>query len=260
MSHFRDSNTSTKSKFSLVGHRGANREAPENSLSAFRKALESPIFGIEFDVQLTKDEIPIIYHDRTLKKITGLRKRVGDYTYKELQGYDWGRYFSDQFRGEPCLSLETLLQELSGKTKLFLEIKSRKKDRKSGRSQLLVQRIFDQLDEQFSQPQLEELKILSFDLELLRFATGISVAPKYFWNIDLPENALAQTKENLDFLSGFGAPIKTLSPELVEMAHANKQEVLTYACNLPYQAQRAIEFKADYFLTDKPAWLYRYLQ
>ena len=63
-------------------HRGLhdnNSDAPENSMAAFRKAVDAG-YGIELDVQLTKDRIPVIFHDDTLKRVCGVDGYVKDYT------------------------------------------------------------------------------------------------------------------------------------------------------------------------------------
>lgn len=68
-------------------HRGLfdnNSDAPENSLPAFRLAIENG-YGIELDVQLSKDGIPIVFHDATLKRMCGVDGNVWDYTLAELQ-------------------------------------------------------------------------------------------------------------------------------------------------------------------------------
>lgn len=68
-------------------HRGLHdnaSDAPENSLAAFKKAAEAG-FGIEMDVQLTKDKIPVVFHDFTLNRICGKDGKVCDYTFQELK-------------------------------------------------------------------------------------------------------------------------------------------------------------------------------
>ena len=77
----------TKFKNRHYAHRGLhdNRTlAPENSLEAFRLAVEAG-YGIEMDVQLTKDNIPVVFHDKTLKRLCGKDGYVWDYTLEELQ-------------------------------------------------------------------------------------------------------------------------------------------------------------------------------
>ena len=73
----------------LYAHRGLHdnqSDAPENSMNAFRKAIEAG-YGIELDVQLSKDEVPVVFHDYTLKRICGVEGKVSDYTYEELQQF-----------------------------------------------------------------------------------------------------------------------------------------------------------------------------
>ena len=77
----------------LMGHYYAHRglhdnssEAPENSIPAFKKAIEAG-YGIELDVQLTKDRIPIVFHDDTLKRVCGVKGSAKDYTYTELMEF-----------------------------------------------------------------------------------------------------------------------------------------------------------------------------
>ena len=73
----------------LYAHRGLhdNRtDAPENSLKAFAKAVEAG-YGIEMDIQLTKDGVPVVFHDFTLQRMCGTDGKVCDYTYEELQAF-----------------------------------------------------------------------------------------------------------------------------------------------------------------------------
>ena len=68
----------------LYAHRGLHdnaTQAPENSMAAFRKAVDAG-FGIELDIQLTKDKIPVVFHDFTLKRVCGGEGKICDYTYE----------------------------------------------------------------------------------------------------------------------------------------------------------------------------------
>ena len=70
-------------------HRGLHdnsTEAPENSMEAFRLAVEKG-YGIEFDIQLTKDKIPVVFHDDLLKRVCNQPGYIWDYTYEELQKF-----------------------------------------------------------------------------------------------------------------------------------------------------------------------------
>lgn len=78
----------------IIGHRGASAHAPENTLAAFRKAIESGADGIEFDVRLARDGVPVVFHDATLSRTAGVSASVSNLTSAELGKIDVGSWFS----------------------------------------------------------------------------------------------------------------------------------------------------------------------
>ena len=98
-------------------HRGLwDKEKPENSMSAFRAAKEAG-FGIETDVQLTKDKIPVLFHDDTLTRMCHVDKKVSELTYDELMEYRLGD--SD----EKIPTLAEFFELIGGSVPLLLELK-----------------------------------------------------------------------------------------------------------------------------------------
>ena len=73
------------SKTKIFAHRGASGYAPENTLEAFALAITQGADGIELDVQLTKDGIPVVIHDETIDRVTEKKGWVKDYTLKKLK-------------------------------------------------------------------------------------------------------------------------------------------------------------------------------
>lgn len=105
-------------------HRGLHDnagEAPENSMAAFRRAVEAG-YGIELDVQMTKDGIPVIFHDGTLERMCGVKARIEDYTYEQLQQFK----LADSEQSIP--KLEDMLALVDGRVPLIVEIKSETKE------------------------------------------------------------------------------------------------------------------------------------
>lgn len=101
----------------IIGHRGASAAAPENTLAAFRLAQTQGAHGIEFDVQLSADGVPVVIHDDTVDRTTNGRGRVTDLTLTQLQTLDAGQ-------GEPIPTLAQVF-ELFGPDFLYnLEIKN----------------------------------------------------------------------------------------------------------------------------------------
>jgi glycerophosphoryl diester phosphodiesterase len=82
----------------IIAHRGASAVAPENTIGAFAKAIDDEAGGIEFDVRLAADGVPVIFHDETLERIAGRQARVSELTSAELSNVDAGTWFN---RGHP---------------------------------------------------------------------------------------------------------------------------------------------------------------
>lgn len=72
--------------FVVYAHRGASEYAPENTFSSFYLGYQMGANGIETDVRRTRDGVPVLFHDDTLKRVTGNDGSIGDYTYSELSG------------------------------------------------------------------------------------------------------------------------------------------------------------------------------
>ena len=72
----------------IIGHRGASAVAPENTLAAFEAAVAAGADGIEFDVRLSRDGVPVVIHDETLYRTSGVRRRVAEMTVNELNQFD----------------------------------------------------------------------------------------------------------------------------------------------------------------------------
>jgi len=109
----------------IIGHRGASAVAPENTMAAFREAIAVGAHGIEFDVRLTRDGIPVVIHDSTLGRTGGMNQRVSDLSWDELRKIDVGSWFKGgSFAGETVPSLEELFDLFqTNNLSLYLEMK-----------------------------------------------------------------------------------------------------------------------------------------
>ncbi len=98
-------------------------DAPENSLRAIQKAVEAG-YGIEFDVQLSKDDIPVVFHDATLKRMCGIDGNVWEYTLEELQKMKLAH------SNQAIPTFEEVLKVIGGKVPLIIEYKMDRVDTK----------------------------------------------------------------------------------------------------------------------------------
>lgn len=93
----------------IIAHRGASAYAPENTMDAFRKALDMHADGIETDVHLTKDHVPVLMHDERINRTSNEAGFIHHYTLDELQQLDIGSWFSSAFSGARIVTLEEFL-------------------------------------------------------------------------------------------------------------------------------------------------------
>jgi glycerophosphoryl diester phosphodiesterase len=108
----------------VVAHRGASGHAPENTLAAFRRAVELGATFIETDLQLSRDARFVAIHDDTLDRTTSGRGPVQGLRLAELRELDAGSWFGPQFAGERIPTLEEILRFACGSDVVFyLEIK-----------------------------------------------------------------------------------------------------------------------------------------
>lgn len=97
----------------IVGHRGAAALAPENTIAGFQKVVDAGINWVEVDVQLSGDQIPILYHDETVNRCSDGKGKLGNFNLEQLLCLDAGSWFThkikNEFAQEKIPSLETAL-------------------------------------------------------------------------------------------------------------------------------------------------------
>lgn len=101
----------------IFAHRGLfDEKIPENSLSAFQRAIDKGL-GIELDVRLTKDGVPVVFHDKTLRRMCGDSRKISKITYEELKKL--------RLKGsdEGIPTLEQALELIGGQVPLLVETK-----------------------------------------------------------------------------------------------------------------------------------------
>jgi glycerophosphoryl diester phosphodiesterase len=110
--------------FIIIAHRGASAYYPENTMAAFEAAVDMNAEMIELDVLLSKDGVPVVFHDAVLNNHTNGQGLVSNYTLDELKQLDAGSWFDLRFSGEEIPTLEEVLAFASGKISLNIEIKT----------------------------------------------------------------------------------------------------------------------------------------
>jgi len=240
-----------------VAHRGASFSHPENTAAAFDAALGNGTDGIELDVQLTLDEIPVVFHDKTVSKIGYGRKHISELRFEELRKLDMGSWFGKAFKGEQILTLDEVLKKYAHKTHLFLEIKTRQKrgnwKRRLKLAEVIVQAVIDQKLE-------KKTFILSFDRKALQAAQTKAPHLKYVLNLGVIPRILTPVRKSLlSSFYGVGINVRVLTRKFVKSVHQFEKSVLVYTCNSSQTVNRAAGAGVDAIISDKPAWVASYL-
>ena len=108
----------------VLAHRGANKRAPQNTVPAFRKAVEFNSDGIETDVHLSKDGKIVICHNYTVDATSNGSGNISDYTCEELRKFDFGSYFGSEFKGVTLPTLDECLDVVKNMRLINIEIKA----------------------------------------------------------------------------------------------------------------------------------------
>lgn len=213
----------------IIGHRGAPVIALENTLPAFEAATAVGADGIEFDVRLSSDGVPVIIHDDTLSRTHGVRRRVAELSSDELRGF-----------GVP--SLRELFELMAANSLLLcLEIKSREPE---------LAELCCRMVREFGFA--ERIIIECFDLNVLR-------------NVDLRKAALfeprMQTEQSvIDRSLAVDANVLALhhrmaKPSLVDKAKLAGLIVVVWTVDDPTWVARARSLSIAALITNDPARL-----
>ncbi|HXQ73890.1 MAG TPA: glycerophosphodiester phosphodiesterase [Pyrinomonadaceae bacterium] len=212
----------------IIGHRGASAVAPENSMAAFVAAIEAGADGIEFDVRLSRDGVPVIIHDDTLQRTHGLRRRVVDLTAEELRGV-----------GVP--SLRDLFELMvSNSLIMCLEIK--------GSSAQLAERSCELVHEFGFE---DRVIVECFDLKVIDKIRTLKTAALF-------EPRIYTDQRLIDRALGVGASVLALhhrlaKPSLVEKAKLAGLRVVVWTVDDPAWIARAQSTGIEALITNDPA-------
>lgn len=108
----------------VLGHRGASHAAPQNTLAAFRKAADVGADGIELDVHLSRDGVPVVIHNNSVDATTDGTGLVRELTLAQLKALDAGAHFDEAFMGERIPTLEEVLAEVGSRVLVNIELKA----------------------------------------------------------------------------------------------------------------------------------------
>ena len=246
----------------IIAHRGASKHAPENTLAAFKRAIDSGADGIELDVRLAKDGVPIVFHDSSLMRIAGREEKIEQYTSTELGSIDVGSWFNKYapkradpaYRNERVPTLAATLEFLKAFNGLiYIELKCKEAD-----TERLAKAVSDVICKSKLLPQVV---VKSFKLSAIPHVkelcpsvrTAALFAPKI-------RNILRKDKHLLDLAEKVGADEISLhytlaTRKLMKKAAKRNLRVIIWTADHPRWIRRAIKLGLAAVITNDPARL-----
>lgn len=231
----------------VMGHRGAAGLAPENTLAAVRTAAESGLGWIEFDIMLTGDDRPVIFHDDKLDRITGTQGLMAETRLEALARLDAGRWFDPAFAGERVPGLADFLAEALGRgLRVNAEIKpSEGRDRETAEVALAE---LSRLWPSDVPPPL----ISSFQPDCLEVALARRPDwPRALVVYDLAKRDWRALLDRFDCVS-FHVFHERVDAALVAEIKARGLAMACYTVNDPEEARRLYGLGVDCMITDNP--------
>jgi glycerophosphoryl diester phosphodiesterase len=229
----------------VVAHRGAAGAAPENTLASIRRAIADGADWVEIDVQETRDGQVVVVHDSDFMKLSGNPLKVWDGDLAEIGQIDVGSWFGEEFADQRVPTLQQVLEEIRGRSRLVIELKY------YGHDQQLEQRVVDLVE---NAGMAEDVVIMSLKLagvekiQALRpdWTTGLLAATAIgkLSRVDVDFLAVNQNMANRGF---------------IRRAHATGKRVFVWTINDALSLSRWMSMGVDGVITDEPALAKRVL-
>lgn len=229
----------------IVAHRGGGLLAPENTLAAIRLARNLGFTGVEFDVKLTADGVPVLMHDDMLERTTDGSGAVAEASYHDIATLDAGGWFGNEFGGEPVPSFaaaSALCREAG--VWANIEIKPNPgQERQTGEAVARMAKL---------------LWTGSHPLPLLSSFSGLALEAAAVESPDLPRALLAAEappnwQAQLDRLQCVALHVnhRHVDAALVKAVHDSGRGVLAYTVNDSERALELLDWGIDALVTDQ---------
>jgi len=252
---------SSDSDILIIGHRGASAYAPENTLAAFDLAFHEGADGIEFDVRLARDGVPVCIHDASLLRTTHLERMVEEFDSTVLSQFYAGEWFNTRYPkfARESFAFEripTLAQvfELYGAHQLYVEMKCEEPSRRAELARAVVS-----LTREHGLAERVVVKSFEHDslVEVKRLAPEIRTAALFGRSWPRP---LVPTSRIIAEAEGCGSDEISLHRSLlrkatVEAAHRRGFRVVVWTANSSVLLRRAVSLKLRAVITDNPRYL-----
>ena len=225
----------------VTAHRGDSHHAPENTMSAFRLAVENQADSIEFDVRQTKDGEYVVIHDESLKRTTGVDKKVGEVTLDYIKTLDAGSSFSEEFAGEQIPTLREALEYFKEEdVSINVELKPADTDRTD-----YVEGIISMLEEY---DYLDDCVIASADYASLKKVKEINPYRETVYIMFVAYGNIG----DMEYVDAFSVQNSFITMRLVRNVHKNGKKIYAWTVDRESRIMDLILLDVDVIITNNP--------
>lgn len=241
----------------IIGHRGASREAPENTLASFERAFQEGADGVEADFRLTRDGEIVCLHDDSTARTADRDLRVADSTLGELRRLDVGFRKGERWRGERLPTLAEVLEALPAGKRLFIELKSGPE---------IIAPLAATLAASGVEP--DRLRLLTFSAPLVSLLKERLADYRACWLVDYRLRAgwhpsSGEVLATLTACRADGVASRDraiLDPSFVASLRDDSREIHVWTVDAVASARRLCGLGVDSVMTNRPGWLRRALE
>lgn len=222
-----------------IAHRGASGTFPENTLSAFRAAIDAQAAMCELDVQLTRDGAVVVIHDDTVERTTDGKGEVAELTLAELQRLDAGaRFRNGAVKGERIPTLDEVFAVTAGRCGLNIELKAGGLEHQVAQIMQARDAFGDSIVSSFDWEYLKKIQQLHFNIRIALLADEKPV--------DLMINAVAMRAHAIN------PRWDMVTADLCKAAHERSLKVYTWTVDADARMRALMEYGVDGIMTNYP--------
>jgi glycerophosphoryl diester phosphodiesterase len=225
----------------VTSHRGFSKNTPENTIPALEKAIEEKADFIEVDVRQTADGELVLLHDESLKRTTGVNKKIWEVDSLYLSTLDAGKWLSSTFEGVRVPTLREVFELCKGKININLDLKYNKKYPNFEEN---VVALIEEYDMEL------QCVISSTKLSVLNRVKEINSNIKTGYIIYQISEAYYDNS-NIDF---FSMNSYFISERVLQQAHSYGKEIHAWTVNSKNELERMNRLGVDNIITDNPAF------
>ena len=223
----------------VTAHRGYSAAYPENTIPAFKGAIQVGADWAELDVQQTADGEVIVMHDSNLKRTTGLDKEVWQVTWDEIKDLDNGSWFDKKYQTVRIPTLEEVLKVCRGKIHLNIEIKP------SGHDKDLEEQVAKLLKKYHMRDTCVVSSLKYDSLRKIKEADD-SIETAYITSVSYGNFT------NLEYADGYSVESTLLSKSFVNKAQKAGKQIYVWTVNSEERLEKVVGMGIDNVITDDP--------